>query len=137
MVTEGVGHQDKRTRGSSDEFLLKFARSYEAWKKNGFYPVEIRDKLAASLEIGNTTYYRYLQIARKKGFINDSYEENMAKANEAKRDWLVSLAGRITGIKFFFPKRVAKGHSATEVSQESSSPVKSIFTKAMRIFKRK
>lgn len=135
MCNSDVAIGTRRGRGIkiSDEQLIAFARSYEAWKKNGLYPVEIRDKMTEALDIGSTTYYRYLRMARQKNYITDTYAETTAKSIEARRQWLLAHGGKIKGIKFYFPQRIIKGQikqNAKTTQPESTTTLKALCKKA-------
>lgn len=119
----------------NEDKLRNFANAYQEWKDKGYYPVEIAEIISAALDIGKTTYYKYLRLARQKGFITDTYEENMQISIEMRRRWLLLHGGKIKGIKFFYPSRTKKGNAESgtaEETKESCSWFKSIYK---RIFK--
>lgn len=112
MTTERNDILYKKPRKITNEFLLAYSREYNSLKDQGLFPTEIRDVMVEKLNYSFTTHYDYLRKSRNKGFITDSFEENMAIANEIKRQWFLSLGGRITGEKFSlkdFIKRLLSG----------------------------
>lgn len=79
------GMNNEKPRVIDEEFLMSFTKRYTDLKDQGFIPVVIREELKKILDCKDTSYYKYLNLARKKGYITDSFEENMAKRRERER----------------------------------------------------
>jgi len=77
---------DRQPRIIDETFLMEFAKSYNTLKDDGMIPVGIKKKLMVEFECKESSYYRYLQLARDKGYVSDSYEENTTamRKREAK-----------------------------------------------------
>lgn len=90
----------REPRVLNDEFYKALGIEYHSLKAKGKFPKEIREYLAGILGVHPSTYGKYLRIAREKGFITDSYEENMRVARHLTREWLLSEQGVIKGKKF-------------------------------------
>jgi hypothetical protein len=65
-----------------DTFLKTFSGRYQQLKDCGMIPIAIAKQMSEECDCGKTTYYYYLRHARAKGFIADSYEENMIARRE-------------------------------------------------------
>lgn len=100
----------KRVR--DDKLYRDFAILYHDIKDTGLLPLKIAAQIQALLDIKPTTYYDYLRIARKKGFILDSFEETREAQLDRQREKVVPV---LTGPTIEFDE--------SEFSQDESMAV--------------
>ena len=77
--------QQHQASTTHDAKCMEFATLYNQLKDKGYPLAIIRNEIMARFNIKKTRYYTYLRASREKGYITDSYEENIAKVYERNR----------------------------------------------------
>ena len=96
----------RENRVIDDSFLITFAQLYNKLKAKGMLPTEITKTVMEMIDCSNSRYYAYLRMARARGFIKDSYDQNMEQYLErmrAKWDKLKQAAGATQRIRVANP----------------------------------